>query len=230
MHALAGCVRGLAACWRFGPAPGHACASGACHPDANHPLRRRPRGDARRRLQPGARVRIVGAAGLVRYRAKIADPKDAGVMLSTLASGSRQRRTVLLATFSTVFISPCCGSWSHSSRRRTSLFLLKSKPRIRRRSSRASNSCCWSHIEFELRSASKEESGTKVAMPLERKTDRVSTALLALDPQNATAVEWKRRRPKPEADRYDNCRTAATPKSCSRSSLMPSAARLSTAS
>ena len=30
---------------------------------------------------------IVGAAGLVRYRAKIADPKDAGVMLSTLAVG-----------------------------------------------------------------------------------------------------------------------------------------------
>ena len=30
---------------------------------------------------------IVGAAGLVRYRAKIADPKDAGVMLSTLAIG-----------------------------------------------------------------------------------------------------------------------------------------------
>src|SRR4051794_31290837 len=30
---------------------------------------------------------IVGAAGLVRYRAKIEDPKDAGVMLSTLAIG-----------------------------------------------------------------------------------------------------------------------------------------------
>src|SRR5437868_388010 len=30
---------------------------------------------------------VVGAAGLVRYRAKIADPKDAGVMLSTLALG-----------------------------------------------------------------------------------------------------------------------------------------------
>src|SRR2546422_5812551 len=30
---------------------------------------------------------IVGAAGLVRYRAKIPDPKDAGVMLSTLAGG-----------------------------------------------------------------------------------------------------------------------------------------------
>src|SRR5213075_2388627 len=30
---------------------------------------------------------VVGAAGLVRYRAKIEDPKDAGVMLSTLAVG-----------------------------------------------------------------------------------------------------------------------------------------------
>ncbi|HEX2310119.1 MAG TPA: hypothetical protein VHH91_05325, partial [Vicinamibacterales bacterium] len=30
---------------------------------------------------------IVGVASLVRYRAKIADPKDAGVMLSTLAVG-----------------------------------------------------------------------------------------------------------------------------------------------
>src|SRR5919206_543775 len=30
---------------------------------------------------------IVGAAGLVRYRAKIEDPKDAAVMLATLAIG-----------------------------------------------------------------------------------------------------------------------------------------------
>src|SRR5207237_8175973 len=30
---------------------------------------------------------IVGAAGLVRYRARIEDPKDAGVMLSTLSIG-----------------------------------------------------------------------------------------------------------------------------------------------
>ena len=30
---------------------------------------------------------VVGAAGLVRYRSKIDDPKDAGVMLSTLAVG-----------------------------------------------------------------------------------------------------------------------------------------------
>ena len=34
---------------------------------------------------------IVGAAGLVRYRAKIDDPKDAGVMLSTRAGGRAPR-------------------------------------------------------------------------------------------------------------------------------------------
>ena len=48
---------------------------------------------------------IVGAAGLVRYRAKIDDPKDAGVMLSTLAVGLAAGVGVyLLAFFATVFI------------------------------------------------------------------------------------------------------------------------------
>src|SRR5258707_612635 len=48
---------------------------------------------------------IVGAAGLVRYRAKIEDPKDAGVMLSTLAVGLAAGVGVwMLAVFATVFI------------------------------------------------------------------------------------------------------------------------------
>src|SRR5207245_11525340 len=48
---------------------------------------------------------IVGAAGLVRYRAKIADPKDAVVMLSTLAVGLAAGVGLwMLAVFATVFI------------------------------------------------------------------------------------------------------------------------------
>ena len=48
---------------------------------------------------------IVGAAGLVRYRAKIEDPKDAGVMLSTLAVGlAAGVGCCMLALFATVFI------------------------------------------------------------------------------------------------------------------------------
>src|SRR4051812_29236821 len=48
---------------------------------------------------------IVGAAGLVRYRAKIDDPKDAGVMLSTLAVGLASGVGLwMLGAFATGFI------------------------------------------------------------------------------------------------------------------------------
>src|SRR6185295_2344046 len=48
---------------------------------------------------------IVGAAGLVRYRAKIDDPKDAGVMLSTLAIGLASGVGLwMIASFATLFI------------------------------------------------------------------------------------------------------------------------------
>src|ERR671928_192803 len=48
---------------------------------------------------------IVGAAGLVRYRAKIEDPKDAGVMLSTLAVGLASGVGLwMLAAFSAGFV------------------------------------------------------------------------------------------------------------------------------
>src|SRR5579862_6508575 len=48
---------------------------------------------------------IVGAAGLIRYRANIEDPKDAGVMLSTLAIGLASGVGLyLFAVFATVFV------------------------------------------------------------------------------------------------------------------------------
>src|SRR5204863_7285795 len=48
---------------------------------------------------------IVGAAGLIRYRAKIEDPKDAGVMLSTLAIGLASGVGLyLFAAFATAFV------------------------------------------------------------------------------------------------------------------------------
>src|SRR5438045_7117367 len=48
---------------------------------------------------------VVGAAGLVRYRAKIEDPKDAGVMLTTLAVGLASGVGLyVMATFSAVFV------------------------------------------------------------------------------------------------------------------------------
>ena len=52
-----------------------------------------------------AAASIVGAAGLVRYRSRIEDPKDAGVMLSTLAIGLASGVGLwLLASFTTLFV------------------------------------------------------------------------------------------------------------------------------
>src|SRR5688500_9169106 len=53
---------------------------------------------------------IVGAASLVRYRAKIDDPKDAGIMLSTLGIGLASGVGLWgLAIFSTVFVALVVG-------------------------------------------------------------------------------------------------------------------------
>ena len=69
---------------------------------------------------------IVGAAGLVRYRAKIDDPKDAGVMLSTLAVGLAAGVGVwLLAGFATLFILALLWIVESFEPKATQLFTLK---------------------------------------------------------------------------------------------------------
>ena len=71
---------------------------------------------------------IVGAAGLVRYRAKIEDPKDAGVMLSTLAVGLASGVGLwLLAAFATVFILALLWIVESFEPKATQLFALKVK-------------------------------------------------------------------------------------------------------
>jgi hypothetical protein len=141
---------------------------------------------------------IVGAAGLVRYRAKINDPKDAGVMLSTLAIGLAAGVGLwLLASFGTLFILSMLWIVESFEPKAHETFLLKVKggdpsvlkPRLEQLLARH-------RIAFELRTASKEELSYEVEMPLNRKTDRLSNVILALDPENATAVEWEEKKTK----------------------------------
>jgi uncharacterized protein DUF4956 len=141
---------------------------------------------------------IVGAAGLVRYRAKIADPKDAGVMLSTLAIGLAAGVGLwLLALFGTGFILSMLWVVESFEPKAHQTFHLKVKtpdpaalkPLVEKLLTR-------NHIEFELRTASNEEISYEVEMPMSRKTDRLSNAILALDPKNATAVEWEEKKVK----------------------------------
>ena len=74
---------------------------------------------------------VVGVAGLVRYRAKINDPKDAGVMLATLGRWPGVgRRPVALALFATALLHRrpvAAGDCSSRKSRRTFLLTVKSK-------------------------------------------------------------------------------------------------------
>jgi hypothetical protein len=138
---------------------------------------------------------IVGAAGLVRYRAKIADPKDAGVMLSTLGIGLASGVGLwMLALFATGFILAVL--WIvESFERAKNAFLLKVttkdsgalRPKLEELLSRQ-------RLEFELRTATNEEVCYEVRLPVEKKTDRLSNAILKLDPENATGVEWEEKK------------------------------------
>jgi uncharacterized membrane protein YhiD involved in acid resistance len=140
---------------------------------------------------------IVGAAGLVRYRAKIADPKDAGVMLSTLAIGLASGVGIwMLAVFTTVFVIAVL--WVvESFEKARSAFDLKIeakdpaafRPPLEELLAR-------NHLEFSMRTISDEEVIYEVQVPIDRKTDRLSNAILKIDPENATGVEWKKKEKK----------------------------------
>jgi len=139
---------------------------------------------------------IVGAAGLVRYRAKIEDPKDAGVMLSTLAVGLAAGVGVwLLACFATVFFLALLWVVESFEPHATQLFTLKIKAKdpaalkVGIEKLLANN-----HVKFELRGSSKEELHYDVRLPIEKKTDRLSELLVKLDPESS--VEWEEKKEK----------------------------------
>jgi hypothetical protein len=141
---------------------------------------------------------IVGAAGLVRYRAKIEDPKDAGVMLSTLAIGLGSGVGLwLLSAFATVFVLGVLWIIESFEPRARQAFLLRVKakdpaalkPRLEQMLGRQ-------RVSFELRSTSKDEVCCEVEIPIERRTDRLSEAIQSLDRENATAVAFEEKKEK----------------------------------
>lgn len=141
---------------------------------------------------------IVGAAGLVRYRAKIDDPKDAGVMLSTLAVGLAAGVGVwLLALFATAFILALLWIVESFEPKATQLFVLKIKAKDPGKlKDQVDRLLTRYRLSYELRATSKEELNYEVRMPLARKTARLSDFIMKLDPENATAVEWEDKKEK----------------------------------
>ncbi len=141
---------------------------------------------------------IVGAAGLVRYRAKIDDPKDAGVMLSTLAVGLAAGVGLwMIAVFSTVFILAML--WVLESFEPSAFTVFELKVKAKDTSPlklKLEELFKRHHLTYELRSATPEELSYEMRMPIDRKTDRLSNVILKLDPENVTGVDWDEKKPK----------------------------------
>jgi uncharacterized membrane protein YhiD involved in acid resistance len=142
---------------------------------------------------------IVGAANLIRYRSKIDDPKDAVVMLAALAVGlAAGVGLYALSVFSTVFL--VAALWVIESFEPRSLkhFDLKVKAGDDTDSLRPKIEAILArfNLDFELRTASDEEVCYDVQVPLEIPTDRISNAILKLDPDGHAAVDWSEKKAK----------------------------------
>ena len=141
---------------------------------------------------------IVGAASLVRYRAKIDDPKDAVVMLSTLSLGLACGVELYgLAAFATVFILGVLWVVESLEPERRKVFELKVTSGDSAALRDEIEAILRRHrAEFELRSAGTKELVYLTELPLRVSTDRVSNAILRLSPKGETEVAWDEKKKK----------------------------------
>lgn len=141
---------------------------------------------------------IVGAANLIRYRAKIEDPKDAVVMLSTLSLGLAAGVGLYgLATFATIFI--LCVLWvieSFEPERRKTFELKVSAPDPGALRPGVEAVLRRHDVKYELRSAGAKELVYETSLPLEGRTDRVSNAILMLEDNTQKEVVWEEKKKK----------------------------------
>ena len=142
---------------------------------------------------------VVGAAGLIRYRAKVADPKDAGVMLATLAVGLASGVGLyLLAIFAALFILGVLWLIESFEPEAFKVFTLtvKSKeaarlePEIKQLLGR-------NRTKFEVRTSGPEEVSFEIKLPVSQKTDSLTKSIGALDSESV--LEWEEKKNKDAA-------------------------------
>jgi len=135
---------------------------------------------------------IVGVASLVRYRSKIDDPKDAGVMLGALSVGlAAGVGLYALAVISTGFLVLVL-MILESLEPRERVFSLTVKLGKDTAALRPKIESILRRIkaDYELRSVSEEEAAYLVTVPSEIQTDRISRMLTALSADGKGAVDW----------------------------------------
>jgi hypothetical protein len=136
---------------------------------------------------------IVGVAGLIRYRSKINDPKDAVVMLSALAVGLAAGSGLYgLSAFSTAFLVAALGVLEFfEPRTRSFELIVKLADKTTERRPKIEEVLRRYGCTYEMRTVSESEVSYFVTAPYGIKTDRASKALIALEPDGKGGVEWK---------------------------------------
>jgi uncharacterized membrane protein YhiD involved in acid resistance len=136
---------------------------------------------------------IVGAAGLIRYRARIRDPKDAGVMLATLGIGLASGVGLyLLALFATLFLLVVLLLIeSHASKEPVPYRLkisgsesAKVQPQI--------EALLHDHrLPYEPRNFAEDGLEYDIQIPDDRTAEAISNALQQLESAGAESFTWK---------------------------------------
>jgi len=141
---------------------------------------------------------VVGIAGLIRYRAKVNDPKDAGVMLAGLGVGLACGVGLLyLAAGATAFLLGLLWVLESKEADHVAPFTLKvttSDPAGLRRQVEA---LLRRHkLGYELRSWGQGDLVYAVDLPITKRTDDLSTALVGLGGKDQIGVEWEEKKVK----------------------------------
>ncbi|MBM3820519.1 MAG: DUF4956 domain-containing protein [Acidimicrobiia bacterium] len=141
---------------------------------------------------------IVGVASLIRYRARIDDPKDAVVMLATLSIGLACGVELYgLAVFATLFVLAVLffiESFEPEQRNTFDLKVTSAEPAALRGDVEAI--LRRSDVKYELRSAGAKDLVYAVQLPVSVKTDRIANAILLLQPGGDTEVAWEEKKKK----------------------------------
>jgi uncharacterized protein DUF4956 len=139
---------------------------------------------------------IVGVASLIRYRAKIDDPKDAVVMLSTLSMGLCSGVELYgLAMFSTVFVLAILWVVESLEPEQSKTFDLKVvAPEPSNLRAEVEAILRRSNVRFELRSAGAKDLVYETQLPFSVRTDRIANAILQLEPGGETEVSWEEKK------------------------------------
>ncbi|MEQ1757565.1 MAG: MgtC/SapB family protein [Vicinamibacterales bacterium] len=145
---------------------------------------------------------IVGAANLIRYRAKIEDPKDAAVMLCCLAVGLASGVGLYaLAGISTLFLVGMLAAIESFEPNTSQTFELRVKaakdtPELR---AKLEHLLERFDVEHSLRSTSDDELTYLVKVPFGVETDPITDRIQLLSKDDTLAVSWDDKKPKKPA-------------------------------